>query len=57
MDWCLCPAVGCRFVIVDSKKSSVGFYEKQGFTLIDTKENRGRSEPVMFIDLHKAAKA
>lgn len=49
----VCPAVGCRFAIVDSKLSSVGFYEKQGFSLIDTAENRKRSEPVMFIDLHK----
>jgi ribosomal protein S18 acetylase RimI-like enzyme len=51
----VCPAVGCRFVIVDSKKSSVGFYKKQGFTLLDTPDNLSRSEPVMFIDLHKAA--
>jgi hypothetical protein len=50
----ICPVAGCRFVIVDSKQSSVGFYKKQGFTLIDTSENRERSEPVMFIDLHKA---
>lgn len=51
----ICPAVGCRFVVVDSKQSSVGFYAKQGFTLVDTDTNRGRSEPVMYIDLHKAA--
>jgi ribosomal protein S18 acetylase RimI-like enzyme len=51
----ICPAVGCRFVVVDSKKQSVTFYEKCGFTLVDTADNRGRDEPVMFIDLHKAA--
>lgn len=51
----VCPVVGCRFVIVDSKKSSVEFYIKQGFTLIDTDENKKRDEPIMFIDLHKAA--
>ena len=38
----VCPAVGCRFVIVDAKKPSVGFYIKQGFTLIDTDENKNR---------------
>lgn len=50
----ICPVVGCRFVVVDSKKSSVGFYTKQGFTLIDSPDNKSRPEPVMFIDLHKA---
>ena len=51
----ICPAVGCRFVVVDSKNQSVKFYEKCGFTIVDTQENRARDEPVMFIDLHKAA--
>lgn len=51
----ICPVVGCRFVVVDSKKSSVPFYSKQGFTLLDTPDNKSRPEPVMFVDLHKAA--
>jgi len=51
----ICPAVGCRFVVVDSKKQSVEFYLKQGFTLIDSPDNKKRDQPVMFIDLHKAA--
>lgn len=51
----ICPAIGCRFVVVDSKKESVKFYEKCGFTAVDTDTNRDRDEPVMFIDLHKAA--
>jgi ribosomal protein S18 acetylase RimI-like enzyme len=50
----VCPAVGCRFVVVESKQGSIGFYEKCGFTLIDTPENRRRNEPVMYLDLHKA---
>lgn len=50
----ICPAIGCRFVVVDAKKDSVGFYEKQGFTMVDTEDNRGRDAPVMFIDLFKA---
>jgi GNAT superfamily N-acetyltransferase len=50
----ICPAIGCRFVSVDAKKESVGFYLKQGFTLLDTPDNKRRNAPVMFIDLHKA---
>jgi GNAT superfamily N-acetyltransferase len=50
----ICPAAGCRFVAVDSKQQSVGFYEKQGFAILDTTENRDRREPVMFLDLLKA---
>jgi GNAT superfamily N-acetyltransferase len=49
--------VGCRFVVVDSKKNSVGFYERCGFTILDTEENRGRPEPIMFVDLHKLGSA
>lgn len=51
----ICPAVGCRFVMVDSKKSSVSFYERCGFTLLDTAANRARDEPVLFVDLKKVA--
>lgn len=49
----ICPAVGCRFVVVDSKSESVKFYEKCGFTLLDTTENKAAAEKVMFVDLHK----
>lgn len=45
--------VGCRFLVTDSKAQSVSFYEKIGLTLLDTEENRGRQEPVMFLDLNK----
>lgn len=27
----VCPSVGCRFVVVESKKRAVKFYEKCGF--------------------------
>nr|WP_241736187.1 GNAT family N-acetyltransferase [Caulobacter sp. RHG1] len=50
----ICPAIGCRFVVVDSKAESIKFYERCGFTLVDTGENRARLEPVMYLDLHKA---
>jgi GNAT superfamily N-acetyltransferase len=49
----ICPRVGCRFVTLDAKKGSVEFYRKQGFTLLDTKENNARAYPVMFLDLNK----
>lgn len=51
----ICPAIGCRFVAVDSKTEAVKFYERKGFSILDTPKNRRRSEPVMFIDLHKAS--
>lgn len=51
----ICPAVGCRFAVVDSKQKSIAFYSKQGFTFLDTNENRARSEPIMFIDLWKSS--
>jgi ribosomal protein S18 acetylase RimI-like enzyme len=50
----ICPWVGCRFIVVDSKKSAVRFYEERcGFTQLDTDTNRRRDAPIMFIDLHK----
>lgn len=49
----ICPAVGCRFVMVDSKAQSVVFYEKCGFTMLDTVSNRERAAPVMWIDLNR----
>jgi GNAT superfamily N-acetyltransferase len=51
----ICPAVGCRFVVVDSKAAAVPFYERRGFTLLDTEANRRRPEPVMFVDLYKTS--
>lgn len=50
----VCPSVGCRFVMVESKKDAVKFYEKCGFTMLDTPTNKARPEPVMFVDLGKA---
>lgn len=46
------PNVGCRFLIVDSKRESIKFYEKLGYTLVNSKENREADNPMMFIDLH-----
>ena len=49
----ICPNVGCRFVMVDAKRGSVLWYGRRGFTMLDTEENKGRDEPVMFVDLSK----
>lgn len=49
----VCPHVGCRFIVVDSKQQSVEFYRRCGFILLDTDDNRARDEPVMFMDMHK----
>jgi ribosomal protein S18 acetylase RimI-like enzyme len=54
----VCPHVGCRFVVVDAKPESVSFYEeKVGFTALATHENRASDRPVMFVDIHRAARA
>jgi GNAT superfamily N-acetyltransferase len=45
------PLVGCRFLITDAKKDAVSFYERHGFTLLNTQENLSSETPVMFIDL------
>lgn len=47
------PNVGCRFLMVDSKREAIAFYDRLGFTMLDTPANREREEPVMFIDLGK----
>jgi len=51
------PRVGCRFITVDSNKPAIGFYEKMGFIMVDTPENRGHHTPVMFLDVHKLREA
>lgn len=59
MDWTIAhvtdqimPKVGCRYLIVDSKKESIAFYEKSGFILVNSEVNRAAEHPMMFIDLH-----
>lgn len=58
--WCISlvkdnivPIVGCRFLIVDSKSNAISFYEKIGFTVLDTPENKQHKKPLMFLDLHR----
>lgn len=45
------PQAGCRFVILDAKQGSVAFYQRHGFRLLDTDQNRLRETPAMFLDL------
>jgi GNAT superfamily N-acetyltransferase len=45
------PRFGCRFLIVNSKQKSIGFYEKMDFKLLDTPANKTAPHPVMFFDL------
>lgn len=45
------PHAGCRFLILDAKSKSVPFYEKMGFRLLDTEENKKATTPLMFMDL------
>jgi GNAT superfamily N-acetyltransferase len=53
----ICPWVGCRFVVVDSKHDAISFYEKKcGFTLLDTDENKKLESPILFLDLYKIKK-
>lgn len=47
----IAPVIGCRFIITDAKQTAVKFYCKQGFTFLDTEDNREREEPIMFFDL------
>jgi len=43
------PKIGCRFIIVDAKQSAVKYYEKRGFTLLDTEDNKkGRTSFIIY---------
>lgn len=45
--------IGCRLLVTDAKHSAVGFYERAGFTILETESNRGSGQPVMFLLLNK----
>jgi hypothetical protein len=36
----VCENIGCRYLLVDSKKDSIGFYQKNGFKLVEKYRNR-----------------
>lgn len=47
--------VGCRFVVTDAKQGAVDFYQKQGFTLLDSESNQVAEHKLMFLDLMNLA--
>lgn len=60
LNWCIShvriaimPYVGCRFLVVDSKKNSVQFYAKSGFELLEIDTEDSKEYPMMFLDLYK----
>ena len=36
----VCESIGCRYILVDSKKNSIDFYKKNGFKLVEKYKNR-----------------
>jgi len=48
---------GCRFIIVDSKKKSIGFYQKYGFIIPESIIGKieTRSTIPLYIDLNKVS--
>lgn len=53
----IAPMAGCRFLILDAKPKSIEFYESFGFRLLDTKANKSKSMPLMFMDLRELLEA
>lgn len=61
LDWCInhiqlsiMPHIGCRFLVVDAKRDSISFYQRGGFTLLNTEFNYSDEHPLMFFDLYQA---
>jgi len=36
----VCESIGCRYILVDSKKESIGFYQKNEFKLVEKSKDR-----------------
>ena len=51
----IAPNAGCRFIILDAKKKSIAFYQRMGFRLLDTTENKSKPTPLMFMDMRGLA--
>lgn len=50
------PYTGCRFLVVDAKSKSVGFYIKKGFAKIGDHEDGQSKATTMIIDLGRLPK-
>lgn len=48
----IAPLIGCRFLVTDAKPEAVEFYQNQGFTFLDTHDNRNSPTPILFLDLN-----
>ncbi len=49
----IAPYAGCRFLVVDAKPDSVGFYRRKGFTTIGLANVTADTFTPMFIDLQR----
>lgn len=47
------PHTGCRFLVVDAKRQSVGFYARKGFSRMGLAGSDEQTFTTMFIDLHR----
>jgi GNAT superfamily N-acetyltransferase len=47
------PHTGCRFLVVDAKPESVGFYTAKGFLPVGSSAHGRNETTTMFIDLHR----
>ncbi|TXI21885.1 MAG: GNAT family N-acetyltransferase [Roseateles sp.] len=47
------PHTGCRFLVVDAKAPSIGFYERKGFSKMGVAGDGDQAFTTMFIDLHR----
>ncbi|HEV2614674.1 MAG TPA: GNAT family N-acetyltransferase [Gammaproteobacteria bacterium] len=61
IEWCMnhlrfliMPNVGCRFLVVESKRESVGFYQKSGFIILNTESNCADEHPLMYFDMYES---
>jgi len=41
--------IGCRYILVDSKREAIGFYQKNGFTLVEKSKNK--EEVPMYLNM------
>ena len=45
----ICDSVGCRYILIDSKKESISFYEKYGFKIAE--KNKKKDFAPMYLNM------
>jgi hypothetical protein len=45
----ICNSIGCRYILVDSKEESTGFYEKYGFKVAE--KNKKKDFTPMYLNM------